>query len=98
MQPSEIEREILTNFTTRDFTENTPSEIVNLINKDWEEVALGFNHKKKQPRANRSALKQPTPESPPEDPEEEVDIFVEDVHNNKIDAADSNDDSFFIKI
>lgn len=71
MEPSEIEREILINFTARDITDNTPPEICALIYKDWQDVALGFNQKRKQSRVSKSALKLPVVESPPNDPEEE---------------------------
>ena len=80
MEPSEIEREILLNFTLKDITDNTPSEIATLIQKDWDDVAAGFNHRKKPSKANKYGAKPPPPESPIHDPEEEGDVFGEDPH------------------
>ena len=80
MEPSEIEREILINFAAKDITDNTPSEIASLIQKDWNDVAAGFSQKKKPSKGNKCVKPLP-PESPIQDPEEEGDVFEEDPYS-----------------
>ena len=61
MEPSDIEREILSNFKTDSITDNTPSEITALIHKDWDAVSLSFTQKKRQLKPNKPPLKPPVP-------------------------------------